>query len=167
MKQLIPLVLALLSFQAALANSRYVTLTSSNSSETVLPTDVIEVVYSTLNGRAIFRQSEEESFTLRFNETDQIDRNISPIGKHILTGVSQIDLPSGGVITFKITPAATTVTTSKPVMIPPTSASDDTVNVQLQVSTDLKNWEDVAPGEFLGSDTLRFFRVKVTSGNPE
>jgi hypothetical protein len=168
MKKLLALIPILFSLNLAHGNSRYVTLIPSNPSETVLSTDVIEIVWSSLNARAIFKWSEEESFTLRFNETDQMDRNISPIGKHILTGVSQIDLVNGGgLITLKITPAATTVTTSKPVMIPPTSASDDTVNVQLQVSTDLKNWEDVASGEFLGSDTLRFFRIKATTGNPE
>jgi hypothetical protein len=32
----------------------------------------------------------------------------------------------------------------------------------LQVSSDLKAWDDVAPGQFLGSDTARFFRIQTT-----
>ena len=34
--------------------------------------------------------------------------------------------------------------------------------VNLQVSSDLKTWEDVQPGQFLGSDSARFFRIKTS-----
>jgi hypothetical protein len=51
--------------------------------------------------------------------------------------------------------------------VPPTSAIDSKWNIQLQVSTDLSNWEDVVPGEFLGSDKARFFRIKTTTGSDE
>ena len=167
MKTVTALLVFLASLQSALATSRYVTLAGNNPSETVLPTDLIEIVGSMTNTRVKFDQPDGGSYTLRFNETDQLENNISPVGKHIFTGAVQVSIPNGGVATLKITPAATTTTTSKPVVVPPTSVSDDTVNIQLQVSTDLKNWEDVAPGEFLGSDTMRFFRIKATSGGAE
>ena len=35
-------------------------------------------------------------------------------------------------------------------------------SVNLQVSSDLKTWEDVQPGQYLGSDSARFFRIKTS-----
>lgn len=166
MKKAIPLLLVLSSIQFALGNSRYVTLTNHNRIETVLATDLVEIVgLGSTNTPVQFTRPDGNTLLVEFSG---ISRDPTRLGS-VYTGMTQVEATGGGtqILTLKITPAATTVTTSKPVMVPPTSASDNKVNVQLQVSTDLKNWEDVAPGEFLGSETARFFRVKATSGSPE
>lgn len=174
MKRLLPIAAAIFCLQSALASSRYVTLTESNPSETILTTDLVEIVGANItNLGLVFNKADETDFGVTLNRLNSTNNapNVTPIGRYIFTGVLKVSLSanslSNGAATLKISPAASTEATSKPVMVPPTSASDARVNVQLQVSTDLKNWEDVAPGEFLGSDTLRFFRVKTTTGTSE
>jgi hypothetical protein len=140
--------------------------TNYNPTVTVSPTDVIEVVgVGTSETNVRFTQPDGTALNVFFKGLSQNSANLGAT----YTGLSSVEVTGGGtqILTLKITPTATTETTSKPVMVPPTSASDARVNVQLQVSTDLKNWEDVAPGEFLGSDALRFFRVKVTTGTSD
>ena len=164
MKKAINLFLALSSFQLALANSRYVTLSNVEQAENVLATDLVEIVgVAATNTNVRFDQPDGTDFIVGFNSPTTIPNTNNPILKHIYTGATAVTLTRGSAVTLKITPQATTETVSKPVTIPPTSASDTTVNIQLQVSTDLRNWEDVVPGEFLGSNTLRFFRIRVTS----
>ena len=64
---------------------------------------------------------------------------------------------------YKITkPSAAGTTTSAPILLPPTQDAAKSWFVKLQVSSDLKAWDDVAPGQFLGSDTARFFRIQTT-----
>ena len=66
-------------------------------------------------------------------------------------------------VSYKLTkPSAANTTTSAPILLPPTQDIAKSWLVNLQVSNDLKIWEDVAPGQFLGSDTARFFRIKTT-----
>tara|TARA_B100001057_G_scaffold425023_1_gene448153 strand:- start:191 stop:904 length:714 start_codon:yes stop_codon:yes gene_type:complete len=63
---------------------------------------------------------------------------------------------------YKITkPSAAGTTTSAPILLPPTQDAAKSWFVKLQVSSDLKAWDDVAPGQFLGSDTARFFRIQT------
>ena len=64
---------------------------------------------------------------------------------------------------YKITKlSAAGTTTSAPILLPPTQDAAKSWFVKLQVSSDLKAWDDVAPGQFLGSDTARFFRIQTT-----
>ncbi|MDB4669355.1 hypothetical protein OAF19_01625 [bacterium] len=66
-------------------------------------------------------------------------------------------------VSYKITkPSAAGTTTSAPILLPPTQDAAKSWFVKLQVSSDLKAWDDVAPGQFLGSDTARFFRIQTT-----
>ena len=66
-------------------------------------------------------------------------------------------------LSYKITkPSAANTTTSAPILLPPTQDAAKSWFVNLQVSSDLKAWDDVAPGQFLGSDTARFFRIQTT-----
>jgi hypothetical protein len=66
-------------------------------------------------------------------------------------------------VSYKITkPSAANTTTSAPILLPPTQDAAKSWFVNLQVSSDLKAWDDVAPGQFLGSDTARFFRIQTT-----
>ncbi|MDB4629816.1 hypothetical protein OAG15_02145 [bacterium] len=66
-------------------------------------------------------------------------------------------------LSYKITkPSAAGTTTSAPILLPPTTDAGKSYFVKLQVSSDLKAWDDVAPGQFLGSDTARFFRIQTT-----
>lgn len=67
-------------------------------------------------------------------------------------------------VSYKITkPAASNTTTSAPILLPPTQDAAKSWLVKLQVSSDLKTWDDVAPGQFLGSDAARFFRIQTTA----
>jgi hypothetical protein len=163
MKKLLVLIPILFSLNLAHGNSRYVTLTARKLTETVLASDVVEIVGVTTSETSLrFDLADGSGFSVNFPAFRREFHN-----KHIYTGAVSVTSTRATPVTLKITPASVNATTSKPVIVPPTSASDDKVNVQLQVSTDLKNWEDVAPGEFLGSNTARFFRVKTTTGNPE
>jgi hypothetical protein len=66
-------------------------------------------------------------------------------------------------VSYKLTkPSAANTTTSAPILLPPTQDAAKSWFVKLQVSSDLKAWDDVAPGQFLGSDTARFFRIQTT-----
>jgi len=66
-------------------------------------------------------------------------------------------------LSYKITkPSASGTTTSAPILLPPTQDAAQSWFVNLQVSSDLKTWEDVQPGQFLGSDSARFFRIKTS-----
>ena len=59
------------------------------------------------------------------------------------------------------------VNTSPPILLPPTEDPSKNWFVKLQVSTDLKNWEDVEAGQFLGSNTARFFRIETSEEGGE
>ena len=66
-------------------------------------------------------------------------------------------------ISYKLNkPSAAGTTTSAPILLPPTQDAAKSWFVKLQVSSDLKAWDDVAPGQFLGSETARFFRIQTT-----
>ena len=66
-------------------------------------------------------------------------------------------------VSYKITkPSASGTTTSAPILLPPAQDAAQSWFVNLQVSSDLKTWEDVQPGQFLGSDSARFFRIKTS-----
>jgi hypothetical protein len=163
MKKILALILVLSSLQSALANSRYVTLSATKQTETVLATDVIEIVGLTQRDTTVkFDLTDGSAFDIQFPAYRREFHN-----KHVYTGAVKVTSGIGNPVTLKITPASVNATTSKPVIVPPTSASDTKWNVQLQVSTDLKNWQDVVPGEFLGSDKARFFRIKTTTGSDE
>ena len=135
------------------------------------PTDLVEIVghneNNNLTGYPSINFTGWGSMDLRSASGDYRDDQPSPtkIGMKIIGAT--MAKANNCTVTLKITQPASNATTSKPVIVPPTSASDTNWNVQLQVSTDLKNWEDVVPGEFLGSDKVRFFRVKSTTGSDE
>ena len=69
-------------------------------------------------------------------------------------------------ISYKITKPSP-VNTSPPILLPPTEDPSKNWFVKLQVSTDLKNWEDVEAGQFLGSNTARFFRIQTSEEGGE
>lgn len=67
-------------------------------------------------------------------------------------------------ISFKvINTAEANTTTSAPILLPPTPNAAASWFVKLQMSSDLKTWEDVQAGQFLGSDAARFFRIQTTA----
>ena len=66
-------------------------------------------------------------------------------------------------VSYKITkPSTANTTTSAPILLPPSQDAVQRWFVRLQVSSDLKTWQDVQPGEFLGSDSARFFRIQTS-----
>ncbi|MDC0568786.1 hypothetical protein OAP01_12180 [Akkermansiaceae bacterium] len=95
-----------------------------------------------------------------------------PVVNNMLVGPCSIQLqPKAGnnsssfryQVSYKITkPSAAGTTTSAPILLPPTQDAAKSWFVKLQVSSDLKAWDDVAPGQFLGSDTARFFRIQTS-----
>ncbi|MDB4638424.1 hypothetical protein OAE64_00895 [bacterium] len=166
MKILISL-FAVLLLQSTFANSRYVNLfsrTGNDDVETALfdinPTDIVEIVGSGQDTATVW---------LERTLADRISLSYNPEKRRnwVFTGYNRIRCAARNGVTFKITPVANVAAISKPIILPPTSAGDAKWNVQLQVSTDLTNWEDVVPGEFLGSDKARFFRIKTTTGGVE
>jgi len=100
------------------------------------------------------------------------DNNDSmPVVNNMLVGPCTIQLGVGSTngtsysyqVSYKLTkPSTTGTTTSAPILLPPTQDAAKSWFVKLQVSSDLKAWDDVAPGQFLGSDTARFFRIQTT-----
>ena len=102
--------------------------------------------------------------TVRYNNVDR------PVIDDLMVGPCTIQLSFGTTrasytyqVSYKITkPSAANTTTSAPILLPPTQDAAKSWFVNLQVSSDLKAWDDVAPGQFLGSDTARFFRIQTT-----
>ena len=94
--------------------------------------------------------------------------NVRPVVDDVIVGPCQIFIRNGSnanvwQVSYKITkPSASGTTTSAPILLPPTQDAAQSWFVNLQVSSDLKTWEDVQPGQFLGSDSARFFRIKTS-----
>ncbi|WP_035610235.1 hypothetical protein [Haloferula sp. BvORR071] len=83
----------------------------------------------------------------------------------MMTGVTQVFLPPYGTpegdgltVTLRITKKAEEMT-SQPVLIP--AVADGRYDVSIETSADAENWAPAAPGEYLGSSSHRFFRVKA------
>jgi len=91
-----------------------------------------------------------------------------PVVDDVIVGPCQLFIKtlqraSAWQVSYKITkPSASGTTTSAPILLPPAQDAAQSWFVNLQVSSDLKTWEDVQPGQFLGSDSARFFRVKTS-----
>ena len=86
----------------------------------------------------------------------------------IVLSTFSTDSPATGPyrISYKITKPSP-VNTSPPILLPPTEDPSKNWFVKLQVSTDLRNWEDVEAGQFLGSNTSRFFRIQTSEEGGE
>ena len=111
-------------------------------------------------------------------EANRTDRGVTrssnqfvPVVNNMLVGPCTIQLDVGDTerasfsyqVSYKITkPSAANTTTSAPILLPPSQDAVQRWFVRLQVSSDLKTWQDVQPGEFLGSDSARFFRIQTT-----
>ena len=65
------------------------------------------------------------------------------------------------VFAYKITRVSQEILTSNMVTLPSVNGLDWAVT--LEQSTDLANWTAVAPGSVTGTDSLQFYRVRVTS----
>lgn len=81
-------------------------------------------------------------------------------GLPVLSGPCTITISGAGgsLMSYKITRPDPAVI-SNVVTLPHTSGNWE---VQLETSSDLKNWTAVAPGSFSGNPDLQFFRVKAT-----
>ena len=90
------------------------------------------------------------------------DVMVGPCTIHLSLGTT-IGEKASWQVSYKITkPSAANTTTSAPILLPPSQDAVQRWFVRLQVSSDLKTWEDVQPGEFLGSDSARFFRIQTS-----
>ena len=107
----------------------------------------------------------------RFQSSTRASNDFVPAVNNMLVGPCTIQLDVGGTdrssysyqVSYKITkPSAANTTTSAPILLPPSQDAVQRWFVRLQVSSDLKTWQDVQPGEFLGSDSARFFRIQTS-----
>jgi len=68
---------------------------------------------------------------------------------------------TSAILSYKLTRASEEVLTSNTVTLPAVNGLNWAVT--LEQSTDLANWTAVAPGTVTGTDSLQFYRVRVTS----
>lgn len=164
MKSLL-LAIGIASLPALVSASETKVINSSNLSLSVLPTDVVQIltiIHSSPPRYLNFTFENGASSKLYIAGGDGLFENpgITLTG---VTGFSvNADHGSDGkdnlIITLKITHQGEELT-SPPVVMPP--VADGRYTISLETSTDLENWAPSAPGDYLGSATARFFRVKA------
>ena len=171
MKTAIAVLFAAVSLVIHSAASEIVTLSTSNQTVLVSPTDVVQIITVVLgdSNRSILFQKESGTFiSLR---SGYGEGNVqSGLSGTTLTGLTKVGLFMGDngflpiptndrlAMTIRITKAAEELF-SQPVIMPAVATQD--YKVELETSTDLQNWIPAVPGDYLGGTTNRFFRVKV------
>jgi len=107
--------------------------------------------------------SNADGYVKLFRGTKQDGINVqgnAPPHTFPVTGVTKISAGSNCIATLKIYSAAELQETTSGVVALPTITGQGYA-VTLEHSTDLANWQPVAPGEFTGSATPQFFRVRL------
>lgn len=172
--KLLPLLLIVVlpTIQAA----EVVTLNTQNPSVALNESDVIQVLsvipsdtagHLVLNMPGLSGGARPSLYIdTRNNQPDPTSKNATFTGatRAALTTGPGADNPlpgnAGIAVTLRITRAADE-TFSDPVIMP--AITDGNYTVELETSTDLTNWIPAVPGDYLGSATNRFFRVKVAA----
>lgn len=105
----------------------------------------------------------ENSLGIPFAATSQTNnfQSVSnPLIGNTFTGITKLQVVGQpGVVTLKLIQRAEEMV-SEP-MILPLIVEDDKYAVSLETSVDMLNWAPAAPGDYLGSSSHRFFRVKA------
>ena len=157
--------------------SDFVTLSKSNPSVSVSPTDVVVIVGTSELGKTessnrqlwvtVQNEPTEQQISISgiFWYNDTFVALSSPIGNTFTNltclrfgGYNPETTPDQGFVTLRILQKGEELV-SNPVLLP--AAADSRYEISLESSTDLQNWSPAAPGEYLGSSTQRFFRVKA------
>ena len=96
-------------------------------------------------------------FNAKFTQINDFTKN------QIIFGPATISISSitgsDGAVAYKLTRASEVKTVTNSITIP--AIADQEWAVTLERSTDLANWETVAPGTVIGTDGLQFFRLRV------
>ena len=109
----------------------------------------------------------------QFSPTSRDSNQEVPVLNNMLVGPCTIQLGANFFngssysyqVSYKITkPSAANTTTSAPILLPPSQDVAQTRFVRLQVSSDLRTWQDVQPGEFF-SQSAMFFRIQTSASN--
>jgi hypothetical protein len=142
--------------------SEFVVLNFNKQSVTVAPTDIVQVV-SVLQGSGaknlefMFADGGPNAWLyIAGGQGMAVQPNV------VMTGLTQVGFILGTgervAVTLKITKAADEMV-SQPILLPP--ATDGVYSLSMETSTDLENWAPAAPGDFLGTSSHRFFRLKA------
>ncbi len=170
MKPILVAALAILSLGTTQA-VEYVTLTHSNSSKAVSPTDLVEVV-----GCSSIRSRFATNLRLSFPDGLQITSDIGGVREsnsnvasvnttlgHKYTGLIEVRnlSPDIGVVTLKITSASeiNAVTPSSVLVLPENSTGD--FDVIIESSSDLVSWLPFFSQTVNSQTARRFFRTRV------
>jgi hypothetical protein len=157
MKQLLVLLSLLFASTTAWA-SHYVTLTSGEEL-VVAESSIIEIsaTASSAGSHGIIKiyRGTPTSFDILVAVT-------APLPIFPVTGITKIKNAGGAIVTVKIsTEEELKETVSGMVTLPAITGADYAVT--LEMSSDLANWQPVAPGEFTGGATPQFFRVRMAT----
>ena len=175
MKYLLPILLSLSVLCTSLAAVEYGVLSTQTSTFpykiTLNENDIFEII-GVFQGRT---SSDFIAYTLGTDVDEhwgEIESNriftvpATALLNNTICGPMEIKLQNSGTndaytITYKLTRASEEVLTSNTVTLPAVNGLDWAVT--LEQSTDLANWTAVAPGTVTGTDSLQFYRVRVTS----
>lgn len=161
-----------LTVSSALAGPAIIPITPNSGAKTFEPTDIIQVVGSVANttgyNLAVLTITFADGTVIenRFGQTniatgDVNLRSVSnnPFNGMTMTGVKSLAITSGtGAVIVKVLSQAAEFV-SEPVMLP--VVDDGKYAISLETSVDMVNWAPAAPGDYLGSTSHRFFRVKA------
>ena len=156
---LIPLIVFCLNLSAA--EYGYLQI-EQNESITILDGDLLEVIgYKIPNGsnKAVFQftLSGVQNYLFLSGEYPKI---VGPATISLLEEtLNWSSLQPSPYLFYKLTRASEVKTVTNSITIP--AIADQEWAVTLERSTDLTNWETVAPGTVTGTDSLQFFRLRV------
>lgn len=167
MKSLVTLFL--LATAALVGATEFVVLNQANQSYTCNPNDIVQVVSVVQGSGARYLRiglADGGSTALYFEGGLGVTKSpgtvLTRASSFTLSGSPNVttDLPPEDTIlvTLKITKKADEMT-SQPVLLP--AVEDSLYSVSIETSVDMENWAPSAPGDFLGSSSHRFFRVKA------
>ena len=175
MKCLIPILLSLSVLCTSLSSAEYGRLIDGYGGDTTItigPGDMLEIV--NYKDKFVWDSTANSSVStfISFTAPDgtELDLNLRPTtaygfsstiyGNPVVIGPTTIKLLGNtGWIMYKLTRASEVKTVTNSITIP--AITNQEWAVTLERSTDLTNWETVAPGTVTGTDSLQFFRLRV------
>lgn len=159
------------------AETQFVTVTQKSGVVAFAPTDIIQIVgavASTNRSPSVTLPTNPAALRIVFSDgaiilnricstdiEEAYDAHVenNPVLGSTLTGVASLQISGGtGAVTVKVLKQAAEFV-SDPVMLP--VVNDGTYEISLETSVDMNNWAPAAPGDYLGSTSHRFFRVKA------
>ena len=175
-KPLLLLASTLVSTSGLFAAPQLVTVTQAGGPKTFLPTDIIQVVgvvgnigtsgnASTPALRVTFEdgtvvQNVMSTQIAATSQTNNFYSASNPLLGNSYVGITSLEVVNQpGAVTVKVLKQAEELV-SEPMILPLVEDSDR-FTISLETSVDMQNWAPAAPGDYLGSSSHRFFRVKA------